>query len=209
MAGQASALSAYHQRVQRDKRSAILRAATALFLRNGYDGTSLAKVASAAGVSTATLFKRFPTKAALFDAIVTEHWALGEQPLAMPEPGDPATGLTRVAERYVELITRQEMVDLFRIVIAEAPRFPELAQRHFTLGKLPYFDAVRQYLELETAHGTLRIDDAELACTHFLGMLATFSFWPQLILADYEPSAERTREEIDEAVRTVLERYAP
>jgi TetR/AcrR family transcriptional regulator of autoinduction and epiphytic fitness len=69
------ATSSYHQRVQKEKRAAILEAATELFLAEGYDGASLAKIATTAGVSTATLFKRFPTKADLFDAIVTEHWA--------------------------------------------------------------------------------------------------------------------------------------
>ncbi len=87
------ATSSYHQRVQQQKRAAILDAATELFLADGYDGASLAKVARAAGVSTATLFKRFPTKADLFDAIVTEHWAQEGQEARMPAAGDPRAGL--------------------------------------------------------------------------------------------------------------------
>ena len=83
----------YHQRVQWEKRAALLEAAISLFLSEGYNGTSLAKVASAAGVSTATLFKHFPTKADLFEAIVTEYWTIESQEAAMPEPGDPRKGL--------------------------------------------------------------------------------------------------------------------
>ena len=208
MANEVTPPSGYHERIHREKRSALLRAATALFLERGYDGTSLGKVAEAASVSTATLFKRFPTKAALFDAIVSEHWAWGEQPMGMPEPGDPQDGLRTIGRRYVDLLTQPEMVALFRIVIAEAPRFPELSERHFALGKLPFYNAVRDYLEAEVAAGTLRIDDTELATTHFLGMIATFCFWPRMLLVGYDPGRWAMHDEVDEAVRTLFARYS-
>ena len=67
----------YHRRVADQNRRAVLAAATALFLERGYDRTSLARVAETAGVSKATLFKQFPTKASLFEATVL---ALGEPP---------------------------------------------------------------------------------------------------------------------------------
>src|SRR5690606_33376975 len=63
-------LSTYHRRIAVAKRKAILDAATDLFLEFGYDRTSLAQVAARAGVSKATLFKQFPTKAELFEAMV-------------------------------------------------------------------------------------------------------------------------------------------
>lgn len=207
MATGTNAESGYHERVQQEKRSAILRAATELFLESGYDGTSLAKVATAADVSTATLFKRFPTKAALFDAIVTEHWALGELSTAVPEAGDPSAGLTQIGRRYVELLSQAEMVALFRIVISEAPRFPELSERHFSLGKLPFWETVRSYLEAEASAGTLGVDDFDLATTHFLGMVATFCFWPRMLLVDYAPCEAEMHREVDEAVLTMLARY--
>ncbi|MDW5597768.1 TetR/AcrR family transcriptional regulator [Conexibacter stalactiti] len=202
-----SAASSYHQRVQQEKRAAILEAATGLFLADGYDGTSLAKVAAAAGVSTATLFKRFPTKADLFDAIVTEYWAVESQATATPAPGDPRRGLTAIGRDYVALLTRPQMVALFRLVIAEAPRFPELAKTHFALGKLPYFDSVRDYLRAEQAAGTLRIADTQTATTQFLGMVSNFAFWPRLLLPAWSPTRAATRKAIDEAVATMLARY--
>lgn len=202
-----SVTSSYHQRVQQQKRAAILDAATELFLADGYDGTSLAKVARAAGVSTATLFKRFPTKADLFDAIVTEHWAQEGQEARMPAAGDPRAGLTAIGRDYVALLTRPQMVALFRLVIAEAPRFPELAKTHFTLGKLPYFESVRAYLRAEHAAGALRIDDAQSATTQFLGMVSNFAFWPRLLIPAWSPTRAATQRAIDEAVETMLARY--
>jgi len=131
--------STYHRRVAEQKRAAIIEAATRLFLDAGYAGTSLAKVAEAAGVSKATLFKQFPTKAALFDAIVTESWKVEDESDLRPPTGDLRAGLTAIGRRYVALLTRPGMAALFRIVIAELPRFPELGETHFERGKMPYF----------------------------------------------------------------------
>lgn len=200
--------STYHQQVQESKRAAIIAAATELFLSEGYAGTSLAKVAKAAEVSTATLFKRFPTKAALFDAIVTEYWEIEQPETAMPKPGNPRKGLTLIAKQYVSLLTRPEMVSLFRLVIAEMPRFPELAKAHFALGKAPFFESVRQYLLAEEAAGTLNMPDSQLAATHFLGMVSNYAFWPRLLLPNWSPSQSAQQKAVEEAVTTLLARYA-
>src|SRR3954470_20574211 len=72
-------VTTYHQRVAQEKRALIVTAATALFLELGYDRTSLARIGGGSGVWWATLFKLFPTKAALFDAIVTESWSTADE----------------------------------------------------------------------------------------------------------------------------------
>ncbi|AGZ41076.1 TetR/AcrR family transcriptional regulator [Actinoplanes friuliensis] len=198
--------SAYHQRVAEEKRALIVRAATELFLESGYDRASLARVAERAGVSKATLFKQFPTKAALFDAIVITSWA--ETGVAdMPPAGDLAAGLTVLGRRYATLVTQPEMTDLFRIVIAELPRFPELAKAHFSQGKLPYFESVRSYLVTERDAGTAAIADPELAATQFLGMISNYLLWPALVLPGWTVTPARTTAVVDEAVRTMVARY--
>ena len=76
-------LPAYHRRVAATNRAAILDAATSLFLDSGYDRVSLARVAEVAGVSKATLFKQFPTKAELFEAtVLTAGSSPGSEPVA-------------------------------------------------------------------------------------------------------------------------------
>ncbi|MFC9084250.1 TetR/AcrR family transcriptional regulator [Streptomyces sp. NPDC057062] len=197
----------YHQRVALEKRVAIIEAATGLFFESGYDGTSLARIAEAAGVSKATLFKQFPTKAALFGAIVTESWKVGSDDGAAPLPGDIRAGLTAIGGRYVDLLTRPGMASLFRIVIAEAPRFPELAKIQFEHGKMPFFDTVEQYLEAEAAAGHVRLKDSTTAATQFLGMISNHVFWPRLLLVDWNPDGIDTDWVVAEAVETMLARY--
>ena len=196
----------YHQRVAREKREQIVAAATTLFLELGYDRTSLARIAEESGVSRATLFKQFPSKAALFDAIVSASWSSAEQ-AEPPPPGNAAEGLGQLGRQYAALLSRPQMTDLFRIVIAELPRFPELAHAQFTQGKMPSFDSVRTYLRSEHDAGAMHIEDADLAATQFLGMISNYVFWPRLLVPDWEVSAERSDEVVKEAVRTTLARY--
>jgi len=197
----------YHQRVSQEKRALIVAAATALFLELGYDRTSLARIAERSGVSRATLFKQFPTKAALFDAIVTESWSTADE-AAPPPAGDVVAGLSIIGSRYAELLGRARMTDLFRIVIAELPRFPELAHAQFAHGKMPYFESVRSYLMAEHEAGTVRVEDVDLAATQFLGMISNYVFWPTLLVPDWEVGADRVAQVVDEAVRTIAARYA-
>ena len=100
------------------------------------------------------------------------------------------------------------MVSLFRLVIAEAPSFPELAKTHFALGKLPYFESVCNYLSAEQAVGTVHIADLQMATTQFLGMVSNYAFWPRLLLPNWSPTTAATQKAIDEAVTTMLARYA-
>ncbi len=200
--------SAYHREVAEQKRAAILDAATRLFLATGYDSNSLAKIAEAAGVSKATLFKQFPTKANLFDAIVTHAWHVNDPADPEPPPGDFEAGLTAIGRRYVALLTDPTMAALTRIVIAELPRFPELAEAHFQSGKMPYFDTVRRYLEAAHKAGTARVDDPELAATQFLGMISNFVLWPQMLVVGWAPGAAANDHAMREAVHTMTARFA-
>jgi AcrR family transcriptional regulator len=197
----------YHQRVATSKRSAILAAARELFSQHGYDKTSLIRVAEAANVSTATLFKQFPNKAALFEAIVLTFWSEVDTPRPAPAPGDPAGGLRSLGSRYAALLLRDGMAGLFRLVIAEAPQFPELARIQFDLGKAPFFDEVRKYIEEEAASGSLTVEDPEMAATQFLGMISNYVLWPRMLLVDWELPENKVVYVVDSAVDTFLARY--
>ncbi|MFD7116221.1 TetR/AcrR family transcriptional regulator [Streptomyces sp. NPDC059922] len=206
----AAELSAHHRRLAQQKREAITTAATELFLDRGYDGTSLARIAEAAGVSKSTLFKRFPTKAALFEAIVAESWQRDAgDAAARPQTGDLRSGLTAIGHRYADLVGRPGMTALFRIVIAELPRFPELGRMQFQLGKLPYFTSVQHYLESEHEAGNADVPDAASAANQFLGMIANYVLWPRMLLTDWNPTASDIHDAVEQAVQTMLARYSP
>ena len=202
-------LQAYRDRVVREKRYALMDAAISLFLSEGYDRTTLEAVARDAGVSSATLYKHYPTKQTLFGAIMARLWE--SEPGAegaMPEAGDPRAGLTVIGRDYADVLGRQQTVALFRVIIAEAPRFPELGRELYDRGKKPYLDRLGVYLEREIAAGTLQIDDIPIAKRQFLGMINDVIFWPRLLIIDLEISAAEARTIVDQAVETFLHRYA-
>jgi len=200
-------LSAYHRHVADTNRTAILDAAAVLFLELGYDRTTLARVADHAGVSKATLFKQFRTKAELFEATVL---AAGDAPApALPDPSfdDVHAGLVSLGMAYAELLSAPRMADLIRAVIAESARFPELRERTFNFGTLPVLTALRRYLQAATERGAMNVDDLDVATAQFLGMIATVVFWPRLVHGNWSLTAEETRRTVDEAARTIMARY--
>jgi TetR/AcrR family transcriptional repressor of mexJK operon len=93
-------------------------------------------IAAAAAVSKATLYSHFTGKAALFGAIVEERCQLLLEPLAAPSTAgvDLADRLHRFALRVLERVSEPEAIALYRLVLAEAPRFPELAQTFYACG---------------------------------------------------------------------------
>jgi AcrR family transcriptional regulator len=204
-----SQATTYHQKIALEKRALILGAATELFTELGYDKTSLARVADRAGVSTATMFKQFPTKADLFEAIVLQFWDAGADEDVAPPPADePSAGLSALGSRYARLLRRPGMAGLHRMVIAEAPRFPDLARVQFDLGKQPFFELVRDYIDSEARRGSLRVGDVVRATTEFLGMISNFVLWPQLLLQEWSPTDEEVDATVGSAVETFLARYA-
>ena len=199
--------SSYHRQVADANRRTILEASTRLFLEAGYDRTSLARVARDAGVSTATLFKQFPTKAELFEATVLAAGDTPAEELQEPPPGDLAAGLTTLGLAYAELLSRPRIEELVRTVIAEAPRFPELRARTFDFGTLPVLDALHRYLRAEHAAGTARVPEPDVAAAQLLGMIATVVFWPRLVHGNWVLDDAAVRRTVEEAVRTVVARY--
>lgn len=202
-------LEAYRERVARQKRAATLAAALRLFLNKGYDGTSIEAVAKEAGISSATVYKHFRTKAALFGAIVEAFWQDDEDAAASaaPPPGDPRAGLARIGRTYAGLLTRPDVAPLFRVIIAEAPRFPELGVTLYERGKKPYLDRLAAYVRAEVAAGTLAVPDVDLAVRQFLGMINDVVFWPRLLLPELRIPPEEAARVVDEAVATFLARY--
>ncbi|MGM7699775.1 TetR/AcrR family transcriptional regulator [Microbacterium sp. A84] len=199
-------LSVYHRQIAANNRAAILAAAARPFLENGYDRTSLAEIARQAGVSKATLFKQFPTKAELFEATVLAAGSMpGTEPVA-PDPDDFLGGLVILGKAYVRLLDRSGMADLMRIVISESPRFPELRERTFDFGTLPVLTALKDFLIAARDTGTADFDDAEAISAQFLGMIATMVFWPRLVHGGWALTDGEKEQVVDQAALTITAR---
>lgn len=125
----------------------------------------------------------------------------------MPKASDPVASLLAIGRTYAALLSEQRTVDLFRVVTAEAPRFPEIGRELYSLGKKPYLDRLHSYLSAEAAAGTLRVDDIPLAARQFLGMINDIVFWPKLLVPSLVMSEIERDTVVVEAVRTMMARY--
>ena len=156
------------------KRSAILAAATKLFLAQGYARTSVDAIAAEAGVGKQTVYGHFGDKEQLFLAVIEESRREQEADLgtALRDTGDPLTDLTAAAELILEGVLSPRIAALHRLTIAELPHHPELQRlwRDET-GKRGRDDLIVDYLRACDAKGLLRVPDPELA-TRQLSYLA-------------------------------------
>jgi AcrR family transcriptional regulator len=106
----------------------VIAIADALFIEKGYGGTSMATVAARARIGKQTLYRRYPDKAALFREVIRRRI---DALIAEPEDGaasrDPLAELKSLGAAALETVLDSEFIRLYRIVIAEAGPFPELA----------------------------------------------------------------------------------
>jgi TetR/AcrR family transcriptional regulator of autoinduction and epiphytic fitness len=198
----------YRKKIKDEKRLAILEAALKEFLLHGYECTSLQKIANTAKVSSGTLFNHYKTKAALFGEIMEQFWEVdSEHEKSPPLAGNPARGLHEIGRDYARLLKLPHTTSLFRVIIAEAPRFPEMGQAIFEKGKEPYQKRLHAYLSSEVKAGTLSVKQVPLAARQFLGMINDLIFWPSMLLVGHRSPASEVELVIDEAVLTFLARY--
>lgn len=192
---------------RRDTRGTAARiraAARRLFLEKGYGATSMDAVAAAAPVSKRTLYQHFPGKAELFGAVIDEAWShFTRAPLL---PADAAGEPRAVLRAYVAGLTahwdRPDVIPLLRLVIAEAPRFPELSQAYFAAGKEPAVKGLSAYLAALAAQGRLAPGlDPQLTAAQFLGAIKEPLFWPRVLGV---PAAFDAGAAVERAIDAVL-----
>lgn len=160
------------------KRRAILAAATEVFLQHGYLGASMDEVAARAGVSKQTVYKQFENKERLFAEIVlgTSDQLLDGLLQAYVETlegtDDAREALRALAQRLLESLTADSVLQLRRLVIAEADRFPDVCGAWFTSGFEKSLEALGQALTRLSDRGLLReLDDPTLAAYQFAGLV--------------------------------------
>jgi TetR/AcrR family transcriptional regulator, mexJK operon transcriptional repressor len=150
----------------------ILAAARTLFLKLGYGETSMDAIARHAAVSKATLYSHFAGKDALFAAlVVTECRHLSDEigRRALDEP-DIRDALLRVAHDFNNLLCTGYGLTMYRIVVAEVPRFPELGRIFYDSGPTIMIDRIAEMLRRAADRGLLDIRDPRIAAIQFISL---------------------------------------
>ena len=158
-----------------EKRAQILAGAASVFAADGYEGASMARIAAVAGVSKGTLYNHFDSKAALFTAYVGEKC---DQYLARVfdsanHDGDPAEVLRGIGKRMVQMMLSDVGLAIYRVVIAEAAKFPDLARGFFEAGPARAIGFMAGWLAEETQRGRLSVPDPAFAAEQFFNLCQT------------------------------------
>lgn len=152
------------------RRAQILDAATQVFLENGYGGATIDLVVARAGASKATIYSFFGGKEGLFAAIVEERCERILSAFVEVEvtDADAPSVLADIGRRYLEAFMAPDALRLYRLIIAEGGRFPDLAQTVHRVGSDRIIAHLAGVLADWRERGLIVIDDPDLAAAQFL-----------------------------------------
>ena len=155
-----------------ERRAQILREAAQLFGSHGFNGTTTRDVAARVGLTEAALYRYFPSKQAMYEAILDERMARPD----LLEPLEPlaAAGDDRGVSNGLALtLLRSVEADptLLRLVLYSALEGHELS-RPFQEGRIRRLrEVLQRHVERRIADGAFRAIDPALAARAFIGMV--------------------------------------
>lgn len=191
------------------KRSHILASATAIFTREGFAHAGMEHIARDAGVSTATLYAYFPSKGDLFRIVVEEAISgIAARVRQSAElGGDARFRLTAFGVAYAEFYAHPASRALFRMVIAERRRFPDLADHFQTRGREELGGSAMKIVDDLVAEGSLAVEKASWAAGQLQGMIEHSTLLLGLVAGDDIRPARTLEAIVDDCVTTFLARY--
>ncbi len=137
--------SSQNCRLERRK-GAIVAAARDLFIKNGFEQTTLAEIVNRSGGSLSTVYKLFGNKDGLLEAVVLKNAASGEAIVrdAMEAGLAPGPTLHQVADGLQKFFLHPDVVAIVRIVIGRSVSDPRFARRFFERTANRTRDAMRE-----------------------------------------------------------------
>ena len=190
------------------KALSVLNAATTVFLANGFSAATTDMIQREADVSKATMYACFPTKEAMFAAVIERECSVvsGTVRAIQPQHGNIAKTLTDIGASYLKIILSPPALSLFRVVAAEAPRFPDLARRFYLAGPNIITSMVAEQLAEAARTGEIDVQyvGIDAAASHYVSMLRGEGLLECLMHPTAQPSAAQIDHWVRLAVTTFL-----
>jgi TetR/AcrR family transcriptional repressor of mexJK operon len=190
----------------------ILMAARELFLSQGYGNTSMDAVAKHAGVSKSTLYAHFENKEQLFGAVVGTarqrlHDALTG--VSTTHERDIRKMLIQIGTQFMSYVTEPVSLTLFRVVIGEIQKFPELGREMYQSGNSVVVRTIADFFRQWTDAGLLQVEDTMLASRQFLGLVKGDLQFRCLMDIDQPATETDIKRNVESAVAMFLSHYGP
>ena len=164
------------------KRGAILAAARRRFAAEGLDGASVERIAHDAQVSTATLYRQFPSKLALFEAVLRDGVTAFEETLGASAELPARERLARLASAYAVMLDAPLNAGVIRAVIAAAPATPEVVRMFYERIKLSVLGAFDSAAASAAGDGSIGAGkNPAKAARHLMGMIEHSTLWRRML----------------------------
>jgi len=132
-------------------------------------------LARRAGISTKTLYRLIPNKAALFEGMVADRMErfLADVNLRAADHIDIESALAAALMACADLALDQEVLGLQRMVLREAGAFPDLAITFYRNGIARTAETLANWLRLQMKRGLIKLDNADEAAGMLIGMVVS------------------------------------
>lgn len=193
------------------KAQSVLRAARTVFLTHGFSAATTDMIQREAGVSKSTVYAHYPNKEALFIAVVEAQCAAFTSAVRGVEfrPGRLRETLEEMARAYLLMTISPMGLSLFRVVIAEAPRFPALARTFYLAGPCVIAGKIAEHLAHAVAAGEVDLGELgrEAAASQFTNLVRSEPQLQCLTHPDSTPSAAQIDQWVAASVTTFMRAY--
>ncbi len=191
-----------------DRRKAIMAAAREVFLERGYANSSIDAVVERSGGSKATVYQLFGNKEGLLAALVAE----GAEELAhlievLPLDGGLEESLKTFGRGYLNLVLRPERLGLFRLVVGESGRVPELGDVFYRSGPQCCGRGMTNFFAGVMARGLIRKADPERTAYQFIHALRGDLYMQVLLNPTRAPTPHEIDQHIDFVVASFLDGF--
>jgi AcrR family transcriptional regulator len=186
-----------------DRRHQILEAALKVFSTKGFHKATNKDIADAAGgISPGLIYWYFKDKQDLFLSLIRERAPIFEV-VAHPErlmDMPPRQVLTLIGRSLLSVLDVPANMALFRIIISEAMRFPQVGEQFYKTAPVYVFGMLNAYLQHQVELGNFRPHDTEIATRSFMGM-----FVAHMIVREVMRQPEAIATPNDQVVATAVE----
>ena len=192
------------------RRSVVLRAARRAFMTQGFAATRMEPIAREAGVSTATLYLYFPSKVDLFAAVIEDAGRdfSRQMECVRASPGPARQQLTHFMTAYAGFMTDPFVRAVFRLVMAERPRFRDTAMAFFERGRNDFGGPLIRALADLDRKGELSVAKPSWAAGQLMGMIEHPTFFMPMVTGDEIMATRPIDQIVSDAVETFMARYA-
>ncbi len=183
----------------------VLEGARTVFMRDGFEGASVDDIVREAGVSKATLYSYFPDKRLLFVEVAkAECKAQSDEAIKEVEGSDDIrVALSQAAGRMIRFFMSDVGIQVYRIVVGESQRFPEIGREFYDCGPAMVRSILVEFLKRAVADGKLKIDDIDLAADQF-PELCKAGLHVQMVLGLRDKASD---EEIDRVIAGAVDMF--